>query len=65
MQFLGHRSIKNTLKYIQISEAIFQKENEEFTCKVATTIKEAKTLIEAGFTYVCELDGAKLFRKRK
>ncbi|MGD8566328.1 MAG: hypothetical protein PVF96_08280 [Candidatus Bathyarchaeota archaeon] len=44
---------------------MFQKENEEFTCKVATTVDRAKTLIETGFTYVCELNEAKLLRKRK
>jgi len=28
-------------------------------------LEEAKELIEAGFKYVCEMDGYKLFRKRK
>jgi hypothetical protein len=28
--------------------------SEEFICKVASTVEEAKTLIEAGFSYVCE-----------
>ena len=65
MQFLGHRVIKNTLKYIQLEEALFQKENDEFTCKVAGNLDAAKTLIEAGFDHVCELNGAQLFRKRK
>jgi integrase len=65
MQFLGHRNIKNTLLYVQLEEALFKEENEEFTCKVAKTIGEAKTLVELGFDYVCEFNGAKLFRKRK
>ncbi len=65
MQFLGHKSIKNTLKYIQLEEALFQRENEEFTCRAAGTVDEAKALIEAGFDYVCELSSVKLFRKRK
>ena len=65
MQFLGHKNIKNTLICIQLEEALFEKENEEFICKVASTVEEAKTLIESGFDYVCEFDGAKLFRKRK
>jgi len=38
---------------------------EEFICKVAKTIEEAKELIELGFEYVCEFQDAKLFRKRK
>lgn len=65
MKFLGHRNIKNTLIYIQLAEAIFTKEDDEFVCQVARTVEEAKALIEAGFDYVCELDGVKLFKKRK
>jgi len=38
---------------------------EEFTCKVAASLEEAKELIEAGFEYVTELNQEKLFRKRK
>lgn len=38
---------------------------EEYTCKTAKTIDEATTLIEAGFQYVTEIDGLKLFKKRK
>jgi len=29
------------------------------------TIEEAKQLIETGFEYVCDMEGIKLFRKRK
>ena len=65
MQFLGHKSIKNTLKYVQIEGALFQEENEGVICKVASNVDEAKTLIEAGFDYVCELNDVKLFRRRK
>ena len=65
MQFLGHKNIKNTLKYVQLEEALFKEQNEEFICKVAKTIEEAKELIELGFEYVCEIQDAKLFRKRK
>ena len=65
MQFLGHKNIKNTLKYVQLEEALFKEQKEEFVCKVAKTIEEAKELIELGFEYVCEIQDAKLFRKRK
>ena len=60
-QILGHRSIENTMIYIQLVNF----EADEFTCRVANTIKEAKELVEAGFDYVTDVDGAKLFRKRK
>jgi hypothetical protein len=62
MKLLGHRNIKNTLLYTQL---IKQEENEEYISKVATTIQEGRALIEAGFEYVCEIQGAQLFRKRK
>jgi len=32
---------------------------------VGKSLEEASKLIEAGFDYVTELDGVKLFRKRK
>jgi len=62
MQVLGHKSIKNTLKYTQL---IKFKEEQEFICKIAKTPKEAKELIEAGFEYVFQRDGLIFFRKRK
>jgi len=60
-RLLGHRSIATTLKYIQLQSF----ENEEFVCKMAKSLSEASSLIEAGFEYVTELDGVRLFRKRK
>lgn len=65
MQFLGHKNIKNTLIYIQTEEALFKSENEWFLCKVASTIEEAKKLIDAGFDYVCEFNGVRMFYKEK
>jgi hypothetical protein len=39
--------------------------SEEYVCKVAENVEEAKALIESGFEYVTEVNGIKLFRKRK
>ncbi len=39
--------------------------DDEYVCKVTKGINEAKKLIEAGFEYVTEINGEKLFRKRK
>jgi integrase len=64
MQRLGHKSIKNTLLYVQLEEALFQGECE-YISKVAKTEKEICALIESGFEYVTEFDGAKIFKKRK
>jgi integrase len=61
-QMLGHKKIETTMFYTQL---ITFTEDEEYTCKTATNIREATDLIEHGFTYVTEIDGIKLFRKRK
>jgi len=58
---MGHRNIINTLVYTHLID--FQ--DEEYTVRVAKSVKEACELIEAGFEYVTEIDDAKLFRKRK
>jgi hypothetical protein len=42
-----------------------QKKGDDFTCKVARSVDEAKELVEDGFDYVTDMDGLKLFRKRK
>jgi integrase len=58
---LGHRDLRSTLRYVQLVDF----ENEEYTCKVAKNLHEAQALIEQGFEYVTEVEGFKLFRKRK
>jgi integrase len=66
MKFLGHKNIKNTLLYVTIDSTIFGLEDsDEFTVKVAETLKDACDLLEAGFEYVTDMDGKKIFRKRK
>jgi integrase len=45
---LGHKSINNTLKYIQYSKMLETK-SDEWTCKVARTIEEASEIVESGF----------------
>jgi integrase len=61
MQFLGHKSIRNTLRYTQLVDW----KSDDYVCKTAKSLSEASSLIEAGFEYVTELEGVKLFRKRK
>ncbi len=58
---LGHKRIENTLIYTHLIP--FAK--DEYVCKVAHNLEEAQALIESGFEYVTEMDGVKLFRKRK
>ena len=62
MRHLRHKKLETTMHYIR---AITIGGEEEYTCKTATTIKQATELIENGFTYVTEIDGVKLFKKRK
>jgi hypothetical protein len=59
---LGHKKLETTLIYTQL---VSFNEEDEFYSATATTIKEARKLIEQGFEYVTEIDGVKLFRKRK
>jgi len=42
-QLLGHKSIQNTMKYTQLMDF----KDDEFTCKVAETIKELKNSLKA------------------
>jgi integrase len=62
MQLLGHKNIKNTLRYTQL---VNFPQNEEYICKVARNLDEASDLIEAGFEYVTEMENCKLFKKNK
>jgi len=64
-RFLGHRSISNTMLYIQIDEALFHGEPDQYVCKVAATIEEAMPLLEQGFTEASDFNGVKIYRKQK
>jgi len=61
MQILGHRNIQNTLIYTQLVDF----KDDEYVARVASSEKEVCQLIEAGFEYVCDYNGNKIFRKRK
>jgi site-specific recombinase XerD len=62
---LGHKSLKTTDRYVQLEKMLYQETSEEFIVKVADTIEEAIKLMEVGFDYHAEVEGHKLFRKRK
>ena len=61
MRILGHRNIQNTLVYTHLVNF----ESDEYACKAARTVEEAKELIESGFGYVTDVGDYALFRKRK
>jgi len=54
MRHLGHKKLETTMHYLK---GIVINGEEEYTCKTATTVQEAQTLIEAGFQYFTEMDG--------
>jgi integrase len=60
-QQLGHRKLETTMVYTQLIH--FHDDN--YTSAVANTVEKATKLIENGFEYVTEMEGLKLFRKRK
>jgi integrase len=62
MRHLRHKKLETTMHYIR---GITTGGEEEYTCKTASNVKEATDLIEHGFQYVTDIDGLKLFKKRK
>ncbi len=62
---LGHKSITSTETYIHIEEMLYQQEDDKYTAKVADTLEEAVELIEVGFELHAEVEGHKIFRKKK
>jgi integrase len=62
---LGHRHIESTMVYVHLAQGLSASNSDDYSCKVAHNIDEASKLIESGFDYVTEFDGAKLFRIRK
>jgi len=61
-QQMGHKKIETTLIYTQLLQF---EQDDSYTCKIANNIKDATDLIENGFEYITEIDGYKMFRKRK
>lgn len=60
-KLLGHKSLNNTQIYVQL----LLDQADDYSCEIAKTLQEATKLIEDGFGYVTEMEGARLFRKRK
>jgi hypothetical protein len=65
MEFIVHKSLMYTRKYVLLERAIFQRAGDAFVCKVAKDVNKVKELIELGFEYVNEVTGLHLYRKRK
>jgi len=64
--FLGHKSMKNTEKYVNIERKMFADYgNDEFTVKVTSKQEEATRYLEEGFEWVGVKDSLIFLRKRK
>ena len=57
--------MSNTEIYINIERTLFEDQSDEFAVKVAEKPEDIKTLLEAGFEYVCQKDNLVYLRKRK
>jgi len=62
---LGHKYSMSTDKYVNLAKAYADTTNDEYETRVADTLKEAETLIEVGFEYHIEIEGHKIFRRKK
>jgi len=49
----------------QFGQAIFSGSASEYHVKAVSTVEEATALLAVGFEYVTEIEGKRLFRKRK
>jgi len=61
-ELLGHKNIKNTLVYTHL---VSFDEDDAYIVKVASSIEEFTSLLEAGFEFVSDYEGRKVLRKRK
>jgi len=64
MRHLRHKKLETTMHYIRAIVLDYE-DDEQWISRTSTTIEEDAKLIEAGFQYVTERDGTKLYRKRK
>ena len=62
MRLLGHKSINNTLIYTHLIDF---EQSDEYSTAIANTMVEAEKLVQSGYEFVIDFNGAKLFRKRK
>jgi integrase len=64
-QDMGHRDYNTTRKYLHLCRILELMTEDGYISKTSRTLKEDQELIDAGFEYVTERDGTKIYRKRK
>jgi len=63
MRALGHKRIQQTITYIHMITDGF--DDNDFTTATAETVKDARRLIEDGYSKVDEFNGIHIYKKRK
>jgi integrase len=64
--FARHKDMKCTSRYIHYEKIIYQtSDKDEWTVRTAKTIEDATPLLKVGFEFVTDMEGYKIFRKRK
>jgi len=58
---MGHTKLETTQRYMHLLNL----NDDEWAVDGATTVEQAKKLLEAGFQYQTTIEGVQLFRKRK
>jgi hypothetical protein len=54
------------MRYVHLEKILFQtSDKDEVVAKTAKTVEDACDLVKVGFEYAMDIDGLKLFRKRK
>jgi integrase len=61
MILMGHKKLETTQRYMHLLNL----DDDEWTVDGATTVDQARKLLEAGFQYPTTIEGVQLFRKRK
>ena len=56
---MGHEKLETTQKYMHLMNL----NDDEWTCKTASTVEEVMPLVEAGFQYVTDMDATKNLQK--
>jgi integrase len=65
-QVLGHKNIECTMIYINIEQAIFLSDTDEWISKISHSIEEEQQLIDAGFQLVRAInETTAIYKKRK
>jgi hypothetical protein len=64
IRHLRHKKLDTTMHYIRAINLDYE-EDDQWISRTSTTLEEDAKLIENGFQYVTEIEGTKLFRKRK